>query len=182
MTIRLYIDGTRAGRQLSTRLTREKVRVLKARRETAQDVVADVVPRARADIRRAGKFGPRWTEGFRGKVTEGGGFVRVSFTQAVPYWKVFQFGAVIRGKPMLWIPLSFATDAKGKSAKDFPGRLFRVNRRVGASLLMMAGRPAQPKYFGKTSVRIPKKFRTIEIIREGAAKMPAFFKKHMKEG
>ena len=118
MTIRLYIDTQRAGRQLRTRLDKEKGRVLKARRKTAQDVVNYVVPKVRADIKRAGKFGPRWTNGFQGKVTEGGGFVKVSFTQAVPYWKVFQFGTTIRGKPMLWIPLSFARDAIGKKAVE----------------------------------------------------------------
>jgi hypothetical protein len=38
------------------------------------------------------------------------------------------------------------------------------------------------KYFGKESVKIPKKFRTIEIIREGSKKMREFFQKRMKKG
>jgi hypothetical protein len=83
-----------------------------------------VVPKARADIAKAGKFGGRWTDGFQGKVTEGGGFIRVSFTMPkdppMKYWRVFQNGAIIRGKPMLWIPLSFAKDAQGIRAKTTP--------------------------------------------------------------
>ena len=179
MTLRLYIDGERAGRKLDTTLVRHKQRVLTARREAAQDVVDYVEPRVRADIKKAGKFGPRWTQGFQGKVTEGGGSIRIAFTQSVPYWRIFQHGGVIRGKPMLWIPLSFATDAQGKSARDYPGPLFRVDRKAGAPLLLTPGRPAKPKYFGKESVRIPKKFRTIEIIKEGASRMPAFFKRRL---
>jgi hypothetical protein len=179
VTIRLFIDGDRAGRQLRTNMDRNKRRVLAARRGAAQDVIDYVVPNVRADIRKAGNFGVRWTDGFQAKVTEGGGFIRIAFTQSVPYWRVFQHGATISGKPMLWIPLSFAQDAKGKKASEFPGKLFRVDRKVGAPLLLSYS-DKQPKYFGKESVRIPKKFRTIEIIKEGSRKMREFFQRRMR--
>jgi hypothetical protein len=182
VTVRILIDGKKASEQLGSSVTRNKTRFLAARRGAAQDVVDYVVPRVRADIRRAGKFGGRWTEGFQGRVTEGGGFVKISFTQKVPYWKIFQTGGTIRGNPLLWIPLSFARDAQGKRASEYPGRLFRVDRPGKAPLLMTPGQPAEAKYFGKESVKIPKKFRTIEIIREGSKKMREFFQKRMKKG
>jgi hypothetical protein len=182
VTVRIFVDGQRAGRSLAASTNKNKARVLAARRGAAQDVVNYVVPRVRADIRKAGKFGTRWTDGFEGRVTEGGGFVKISFTQKVPYWRVFQTGKVIYGKPLLWIPLSFAKDAQGKNARDFGGPLFRVDRKGKAPLLMTPGKPAQAKYFGKTSVKIPKKFHTLEIVRDGASKMRDFFSKRMKQG
>lgn len=183
MTVRIFLAGERVGPQLARSASKNIKKILAAERGAAQDVVDYVVPRARADIKQAGKFGPRWTQGFNGKITEGGGFIRVSFTEAVPYWRVFQFGAVIHGKPLLWIPLSFAKDALGIRARDYPGKLFRVNRRSGAApLLLKAGKPAEPKYFGKESVKIPKKFHLVEIIREGARNLRKFYSERMKNG
>lgn len=181
MTVRLFLAGERVGVQLKRSADKSTKRILAAERGAAKDVVSYVLPKGRADIRQAGKFGPRWTDGFQGKVTEGGGFIRVSFTEAVPYWRVFQYGAVIHGNPLLWIPLSFAKDAQGVNARDYPGKLFRVDRKNGgAPLLMAVGKPAQPKYFGKASVTIPKKFHLVEIIREGAKRLKEFYSKRMK--
>lgn len=105
----------------------------------------------------------------------------------VPYWTVFQFGKVIQGRPLLWIPLSFATDAQGVMARDYPGPLFRVDRAGKAPLLMTnVGKRAEAKYFGKESVRIPKKFHLIEIctrIGRGLAEMyRGQFRRIMKNG
>lgn len=181
MTVRLYIDSQRAGHEFSRQAEQHKKQMLAAQRGAANDVVGYVVPRVRDNIAGAGNFGNRWTEGFQGKVTEGGGYVRIAFTHAVPYWKVFQTGKVIKGRPLLWIPLSFAQDAKGVRARDYPGKLFRVDRPGKAPLLMTAkGGRAEAKYFGKESVRIPKKFRVVEIIRDGSKKMTQFFNQRMK--
>lgn len=181
-TVRLFLAGERVGSQLARSSTKNKTRILTASRGAASDVASYVVPRARADIRQAGKFGPRWTDGFQGKVSEGGGFIKVSFTESAPHWEVFQFGATIHGKPMLWIPLSFAKDAQGISARDYPGKLFRVDRKNGGAPLLMTskGGKAEAKYFGKESVTIPKKFHLVEIIREGAKRMAEFYGKRMK--
>lgn len=180
MTVRLFLAGEKVGPQLKRTASKNLKKILAAERGAAKDVVDYVIPKARADIRNAGNFGSRWTEGFQGKVTEGGGFIKVSFTEAVPYWRVFQKGAVIHGKPLLWIPLSFASDAKGVSAKDYPGKLFRVDRVGKAPLLLAVGKPAVPKYFGKESVTIPKKFHLVEIVRDGAKKLKKFYNKRMK--
>lgn len=179
MKVRLNLAGERFGPQLDRNSVKWKKRINIAARGAAEDVVAYVVPRAQQDIKSAGKFGQRWTKGFTGKVTEGGGHVKVSFSQAVPYWRVFEYGAVIRGKPLLWIPLSFAKDAQGVRARDYPGKLFRVDRRAGAPLLL-GGKPATPKYFGKTQVKIPKKFHLRDIVRDGSKKLKLFYNQRMK--
>lgn len=181
MKVRLNLAGERVGPQLERNAVKWKKQINVAARGAAEDVVEYIVPRARRDIANAGKFGKRWTQGFVGKVTEGGGHIKVSFSEAVPYWRVFEFGAVIRGRPLLWIPLSFAKDAQDVRARDYPGKLFRVDRKNGGAPLLLGGNPATPKYFGKTSVTIPKKFHLRDIIRDGAKQLKLFYSDRMNK-
>lgn len=180
MTVRVYLTGDRVGPKLDRLGTKSKQKILRAERGAAEDVRKEVLKAGRADIKQAGHFGTRWTEGFQGKITEGGGNIRIAFTHAVPYWRVFQYGAIIRGKPLLWIPLSFAKDAQGIRARDFPGKLFRVDRKGGKAPLLLSSADGQPKYFGKESVRIPKKFHIVEIVRDGARHLKEFYKNRFK--
>lgn len=94
---------------------------------------------------------------------------------------VHQTGRLIRGRPMLWIPLSFAEDAQGVRARDFPGGLFRVDRKKGGAPLLLSIKDRQPKYFGKTQVYVPKRFRVIEIIRETARKFKTIVVQRLRE-
>jgi hypothetical protein len=86
------------------------------------------------------------------------------------------------GKPMLWIPLSFASDAVGIRAGEYPGSLFRVNRAGKAPLLMtrQGKGPAEAKYFGKESVTEPKKFHLVEIIKEVSSEMPGLYRDNFR--
>jgi len=181
--VRLNLAGNRVGPQLERNAVKWKARVNAAARGASEDVVAYVVPKAQADIKSAGKFGSRWVQGFTGKITEGGGHIKVSFSMPsdspMRHWRVFEFGAIIRGRPLLWIPLSFAKDAQGINARDYPGKLFRVDRKAGAPLLL-GGNPATPKYFGKAQVTIPKKFHLRDIIKEGAKQLKLFYSARMK--
>lgn len=175
-TIRFYFADDRAGPKFQRGVQRQGDLVREAARASAIDAITEIRRRGAADIKAAGKFGSRWTDGLDAKVSEGGGNIRIEVSHAVPYFSVFQFGKVIRGKPLLWIPLSFAADAQGVYARDF-GSLFRVDRKGGkAPLLLAPGKPAQPKYFAKESVTIPKKFRTIEIVAEVARGMAEIYR------
>ena len=179
--VRIYVDGEKVGPLFHRAAVQQKKRVFDATRAAASDAAKEIEHRGRDDISRAGKFGSRWTSGFNATVSEGGSNVRISVTEDVPYWRVFQHGAVIRGKPLLWIPLSFAKDAQGVRARDYPNQLFRVDRKGGkAPLLMTPGKPAQPKYFGKESVTIPKLFHLIEITRSVARQFGTFYKNRFK--
>lgn len=116
------------------------------------------------DIARAGKFGTRWQDGLTVRTDPASGFQirnEIVIAHTEPGARNFEFGGTVQGKPLLWIPLSFS-DAKGKRAADYPGGLFRVDRKSGPPLLL-AIRDRQPKYVGKASVRIPQKFHLRDV-------------------
>ena len=120
--LRFYVSGERVGPLFQRSIYREADRVRATARETAREAADLIVQFGREDISRAGNFGSRWTEGLKGMVTEGGGNIRIAISHDVPYWTVFEYGKVILGKPLLWIPLSFATDAKGVWAQSIQSR------------------------------------------------------------
>lgn len=169
MVLRIDFDGRKIGREYSTRTREAGGRRARAFDAAAKEVMNTALEQARANISRAGNFGSRWTRGLQGVINNSAdGDVEILFTHTEEHFNVFQYGATIRGQPMLWIPLSFATDAKGVFARDYPGGLFRVDRKGGKAPLLLSRESREPKYFGKEQVRIPKKFRVIEIIRETA--------------
>jgi hypothetical protein len=144
-------------------------------RMTAQETSENIIALGRQDIASAGRFGSRWMQGLHADVSEGGGSIRISVYHEVPYWRVFEKGATIHGKPMLWIPLSFARDAQGVWARNYPGGLFRVDRQ-GKAPLLLSRDTKEPKYFGKESVTIPKKFHLAGITRKAAQQVGDLFK------
>lgn len=176
--IRVYFTGERLGSVFERSTRRQATKVRSAARAAAQDVANQIVVLGQSDIARAGEFGSRWTEGLKATVTEGGGNIRINVTHDVSYFSVFQYGKVINGKPMLWIPLSFAEDAKGVYARDYPAQLVRVDRKAGGAPLLLSTDDKQPKYFGKESVTIPKKFHIVEIARAAAHRMRDIYFDH----
>lgn len=181
-SIKIKMDGVgKLGPQLKNRATLFDQRRVSAIQAAAQEAKTQIELLGREDIRAGGNFGtPRWQNGFQAKVS----FVsqsdlNIRVTHDVSYWKVFELGATIKGKPLLWIPMSGSeAESRKVSARDFGQPLFRVNRKKGgAPLLMSAGGKVQ--YFGKESVRIPKKWHLRQIVRDVARQMNAFYKKAM---
>ena len=182
--LRVYVQERRTG-PLFSRGTGWSGDVIRdVMRATATDLSRQFMEQAALDIRGAGKFGSRWTNGFTASLSEGGGNIRLDITHQVPYFNVFTKTTVINGKPLLWIPLSFASDAIGKRARDFGTPLFRVNRSGKAPLLFSwtpgVSNSAAPKYFGKQSVTIPQKFHTYEIARKVVASAGEAFAERMR--
>lgn len=178
MALRIVFNGQQAGAKLKQSMAKHSREVLDAISLTADEAAKEIEKQGRDDISGAGNFGNRWTDGFTAEVSKGGGHTRITVRQAVPYWRVFQFGATIQGRPLLWIPLSFANDAQGVMARDFPQPMFRVDRKVGAPLLMT--KDGQAKYFGKESVTIPKKFHLVEICQDVAGSMRDIYRRIRK--
>lgn len=149
---------------------------------TARRLSSEIETAGRANIAAGGNFkSERWQQGFRAVVSfQGAGNAIIRVIHAVSYWKVFEFGAVILGKPLLWIPLGFSQAGQLMvRARDFPGQLFRVDRKRGAPLLMNKD---GPQYFGKESVRIPRKWRLRDTVRRIARNTATYYKDAMKNG
>lgn len=182
MVVRIvFQDGDQLGRKFVNRTKRYGEKQIRAAQYAAREAAGDIIMEGRADMRRAGNFGSeRWQQGLQAKISyQSRSDIRIRITHAVFYWTVFEFGAVIRGKPLLWIPLDFAKDAQGVRARDYPGRLFRVDREGKAPLLLSDD---GPKYFGKEKVTIPKKFHLRQISARVSRRMGSYFKKAMKNG
>jgi hypothetical protein len=142
---RFYFNGDRLGPVIKRDLAQTADQIRKAARAASADMAADFVRQASADVKMAGNFGSRWTEGFKTSITEGGGQIRVSVTHQVPYFSVFQYGKKIEGKPMLWLPFSFAADAKGVWPRDYPRPLFKVIRKSDGLPILFAFTPGNKK-------------------------------------
>lgn len=174
-------DGDKVGKKfaLSVRKFSEKQR--RAVAVTARKVADQIEFQGRQNIAQGGNFkSPRWQQGLQALVSfKGAGNAIIRVTHAVRYWKVFEFGARILGRPLLWIPLSF-THNLGRRARDYPGRLVRVDRPGRAPLLVDP--KAGPQYFGKESVRIPRKWRLRDVIRRVHRRTAALYKEAMRNG
>lgn len=179
--IRLTFKNEQLGASVKRSMKRNGEAVRQATRYTAELIAQEIKREGDKDIRSAGKFSSRWTDAFQAVTSEGGGNIRIRVTMGIPYYTVHEFGAVIKGQPLLWIPLSFATDAKGVLARNYPAPLFRVDRNNGkAPLLLTPGNPAQVKYFGISEVTIPKRFHLHEIAQRHAKSIAAVYREQLK--
>jgi hypothetical protein len=138
---------------------------IQAIEDTLRQLSDEMLVAGRADMAAGGNFGSsRWQQGLVAGLDIGPSHSVLTISHLVPYWGVFEFGAVIQGRPLLWIPLSFS-DAVGKKASEYGG-LFRVNRKSGGAPLLLSIADKKPKYFGKERVTIPKKFHLRAVTRE----------------
>lgn len=163
MSLQIRFLGEPAGPRLETAFTQQYARMAKAIQKGGRDTAAAIEARGRADIASGGNFGGRWTSGFHATVgaPTSPTNLRISVFSDVPYFSIFEFGGVIKGKPLLWIPFSW-TGIKTPSSQ-YQGNLVRVDRKDGAPLLIDTD-DKQPKYFGIAQVTEKKRFHIREII------------------
>ena len=92
---------------------------------------------------------------------------------------VFEHGATISGKPLLWIPTTPGAPSAGRSGKKLVSATVR-----GKPMLFDANdkdRDRKPLYIGVPSVRIPKKWRITEIVEKHAQQIGQLFLKYFKD-
>jgi hypothetical protein len=152
-----------------------------ALRETA----ANAVQEGRSNIAGAGQFGGAWQSGLQYRTTgaEEGGEPSLQ-ARAIIFHRfgiagVFEHGATIEGKPLLWIPTERGAPPASRSGKKLTSATIR-----GQPMLFDANdraRDRKPLYIGVPSVRIPKKWRITEIVKEHAARIAMLFIKHFKD-
>ena len=180
MTIKIIFRNRARGSTLDHGIKRVQDRIQKAVRSTSEEAARQILSEGRSDIAGAGKFGTRWTSGLHADVQYDPRRSTVQVYHTEPFFRVFEKGKVIHGKPLLWIPLSFATDAHGKKASEYGG-LFRVNRK-GAAPLLLSIATGEPKYFGKAKVRIPKKFHITEITKKVGGRLKQIYSTFWQRG
>jgi len=161
--------------RFSDLMTRQRKRVTKAITSTGYKVARDIQREGRRDIASAGRFSTKTQRGLkafklRKRAATKTTVVRVTMNR---FLRGFEFGAVIRGRPLLWIALSFAADARGMRARKYPKPLFRIDRPGRVPLLI--GREGEPKYFGIEQVTEPKLFRVRAIAREVAGRVGQYY-------
>lgn len=152
-----------------------------ALRQTA----ANAVKEGRSNIAGSGRFKGGWVSGlkFRMQGATKGGKPSLQ-AKAIIFHKiglagVFEEGATIQGKPLLWIPTQRGGPPARRSGKKLTSATVR-----GQPMLFDAedkDRNRKPLYIGVPSVRIPKKWRITEIVKENAAKIAALFTQYFKD-
>lgn len=149
----------------------------------AREAGADIERRGRLNIQSSGRFGVRWWGGFHVDVEPKTGALlnaTIELSHSLWFAHIHEFGGVIKGQPLLWIPLSFADDAKGIWARDYnklEGGLFRVDR-AGKKPLLLSIRDKQPKYVGVAEVTIPKRWNLMGISRSVMSNFVVYYMKH----
>ena len=103
----------------------------------------------------------------------------VTVKHNIPFAEIFEEGGVVRGKPLLWIPISTERDAVGVRARKFNLPLFRITSKRGTPLLITA--KGKPKYFGVRSVREPKLFHIRQIADNEARHAGDYFHFYLDE-
>jgi hypothetical protein len=149
-----------------------------------RDVAADAVQEGRQNIAGSGRFGGRWVSGLQYRTfdAEAGGEpslqARAVIFHSFGIAGVFEHGATIQGKPLLWIP----TDPRAPTASRSGKKLVSATVR-GQPMLFDANdraRDRKPLYIGVPSVRIPKKWRITEIVKQHAKQLGQLFLKRFK--
>jgi hypothetical protein len=150
-----------------------QTRFEKAFTAAANMVASMIKEQGQTDIEQAGNFG---SLARALQVTADGtvGRMRITMSLDDPRASLFEKGGTIKGNPLLWIPLS-GTDAVGKTASEYPGGLFSVNRKSGGRPLLFSIADKSPKYFGIESVTVPKKFHLGEIQKSVMANFRSIF-------
>jgi len=149
-----------------------------------RDVAAESVQEGRSNIAGSGRFGPKWQSGLQYRTegaTEGGEpslQAKATIFHKIGYAGVFEFGATISGKPLMWIPTTRGGPTARRSGKKLVSATVR-----GQPMLFDANDPARdrkPLYIGVPLVRIEPRWRITEIVKEHAAKIGMLFLKHFK--
>jgi hypothetical protein len=165
---------------------REKERpVATAAVAALRQVAADSVQEGRNQIASSGHFTGGWVSGLqyrtKGATVAGEPSLQAS---AIVFHKiglagVFEYGATLEGKRLLWIPTTPGGPPASKSRKKLVSATVR-----GQPMLFDASDPARdrkPLYIGVPAVRIPKKWHIVEIVEKHVAQIAIAFLRYFKD-
>jgi len=151
-----------------------------ALRQTANNIVRE----GRFNIQIAGRFGRNWVQGLQDRFEGLQGGKTLPNAKAIIFHRyaiatVFEHGATIQGKPLLWIPTKRGMPPPSKSGK----KLVYANLH-GQPVLFDAAdraRDRKPIYIGIPTARIRKRWHIFEIAKKNVAKLQALFNGYLKD-
>jgi hypothetical protein len=146
-----------------------------------QEAADLAVAQGRANIAAAG-FPASWQAGLKSKFfpNEGGDPAALIF-DTTPFAGVFERGATIAGRPLLWLPLERNLPAGIHTPRAYGGKLVSVNVAGKPPLLFDAAkRELGPLFVGVRQVNIRKRFDLYRIFAQAAAQMQEFYNKRIK--
>jgi hypothetical protein len=152
-----------------------------ARAGAVQDAAKLAVAQGRANIASAG-FPAKWQKALTSKfyLNKGSDPAALIF-DTTPFAGVFESGASIGGKPLLWLPIERNLPAGIHSPRAYAGKLVSVNVAGKPPLLFDAGkRQLGPLFVGISRVNIHKRFDLYRIFAQAAARMAEFYEKRIK--
>jgi hypothetical protein len=170
-------------------MIRDKQRpVATAAVQALRDVAADAVQEGRTDIAAAGSgfTHAKWLSGLQYKSidykTQGGDpslEAKAIIFHTYGIAGVFESGATIHGKPLMWLPTTPGSPRISKSRKKL---VFATVRGVPMAFNVAdKARDRKPLYVGVPQVTIPKKFHIVDIVKANFAKLGAAFVREFKD-
>ena len=103
----------------------------------------------------------------------------VTVKHSIPFAEIFEEGGGVKGRPLLWIPISTEKDAVGIRARKFNLPLFQITSKRCTPLLITP--KGKPKYFGVRSVTEPKLFHIRQIADNEARHAGKYFHSYLDE-
>jgi Family of unknown function (DUF6441) len=156
-------------------------RVEEAKIGAVQEAAELAVNEGRANIAGAG-FSGRWQAGLQSRflLTKGGDPAALVF-HSMPFVGVFERGARISGRPLLWVPIKQNLPAGIRSPRQYGGKLVSVNVAGKPPLLFDAAkRELGPLFVGVRQVTIRKRFDLRRIFARAAERLGEFYEKRIK--
>ena len=146
----------------------------RAVRFTATKLMQQIRKRGKANIRGAGNFKAKHAKGLvvtrpKHKADED----TVINIHMNPFLNRFETGGVIKGAPLLWIPISYGSRKSPGPAGKYPDPLFSALNKRGTPLLVT--KKGKAIYFGIESVTEPKLFDIAGIVESEAGKTASYY-------
>lgn len=166
------------------RVLEEIARQIEEAKTGAVQEAADLaVTEGRANIAGAG-FSGRWQAGLQSKffANKGTGNPAALIFHRIGFASVFERGARIGGRPLLWLPIEQNLPAGIHSPRKYRGDLVSVNVAGKPPLLFDARkRDLGPLFVGVRQVNIRKRFDLYRIFARAAERLREFYERRIKD-
>jgi hypothetical protein len=167
--MRVYLSGPSMVAALTQTTRKASLEVRKRMAGAMRQAEKAILTQGRQDIQSAGNFGSRWTEGLTTEIDDETDKITLTVKHEVSYWSVFQTGKLIRGKPLLWVPLPGVDPSER-------GDFFQTSKKGNLLLFKREADGITPLRVGKSQVYIPKKFHLVEICKDVAGTLGQLYK------